>query len=319
MNKLERKYFEELFEDRSESADMLEKPSMRGIKNSVIEKYSDQAHFIYELLQNADDAGATSARFILKSDCLIFAHNGVRHFSVSDPKTEDEDSLNGKLGDINAITSIANSNKTSASIGKFGVGFKAVFQYTATPHIYDPNLSFKINRFIVPSLLETDYPGRRKEETMFVFPFDHEEQNVADAYSDISDKLKSLSFPILFLSNLKDIDFEIDETIGLYGKKIVEVIHFGETLAEKICLTQNCGDEIYDENLWLFSRVNEQRLKYSVGFFLDDDGHLKATNEPAFCFFPTKEVTGLKFVIHAPFLLTIAERAFGQVLRIMII
>ena len=130
MTKQEKLYFEALSMDRAESADMLEKPSMRGIKNSVVEKYSDQAHFIYELLQNADDAKATSARFILERGRLIFAHNGTRRFSVTNPKSEDRDSLKGTLGDVNAITSIANSNKTEASIGKFGVGFKAVFQYT---------------------------------------------------------------------------------------------------------------------------------------------------------------------------------------------
>ena len=27
-------------------------------------------------------------------------------------------------------------------------------------------------------------------------------------------------------------------------------------------------------------------------------------SSPAFCFFPTKETTGLNFIIHAPFLLT---------------
>ena len=41
MNKQEEIYFEALSKDREESAAMLEKPSMRGIKNSVVEKYSD--------------------------------------------------------------------------------------------------------------------------------------------------------------------------------------------------------------------------------------------------------------------------------------
>lgn len=55
MNKNFEQYFDKLHEDRQKSADMLERPSMRGVKDSVVEKYSDQAHFIYELLQNADD------------------------------------------------------------------------------------------------------------------------------------------------------------------------------------------------------------------------------------------------------------------------
>lgn len=304
MNEQEILYFQTLSQDRAESADMLEKPSMRGIKNSVVEKYSDQAHFIYELLQNADDAGATNARFILEPNRLIFAHNGTRHFSVSNPEDEDRDSQEGTLGDINSITSIANSNKTEASIGKFGVGFKAVFQYTSTPHIYDPEFRFRIDRFIVPTLLEEDFPERHPEETLFVFPFDHSERDEKEAYNDISGKLKDLSFPLLFMSRIKDIEFEFEDVLGLYGKDIKETRQFEDTVAEHICLTQNNGDELYDENLWLFSRTDECNRRYSVGFFMDKAGHLRPASEPAFCFFPTKEVTGLNFMIHAPFLLT---------------
>lgn len=304
MTEQEKRFFAALTADRAESADTLEKPSMRGIKNSVVEKYSDQAHFIYELLQNADDAGATSARFILEPDRLIFAHNGTRHFSVTDPAREDEDSAVGKPGDINSITSIANSNKTEASIGKFGVGFKAVFQYTSTPHIYDPNVHFRIDRFIVPTFIEEDFKGRRADETLFVFPFDHAERGQKEAYSDIAEKLRSLSYPLLFLSSLRDIDFEFEDVIGLYGKSIPETRHIGDSKAEFITLTQNSGEDIVDQHLWLFTREDEAGRKYSVGFFLDKDKKLLPKKEPAFCFFPTKENTGLNFLIHAPFLLT---------------
>lgn len=116
--------------------------------------------------------------------------------------------------------------------------------------------------------------------------------------------MKNLSFPLLFLSQLNEIEFCIGDTIGLYGKRIKKRLIYGETTVEHICLTQNAGDELYDENLWLFSRVDDCQRRYSVGFFMDTDGHLKPVNEPAFCFFPTKEVTGLNFILHAPFLLT---------------
>lgn len=308
MNRQEELYFSSLTKDRADSADTLEKPSMRGVKNSVVEKYSDQAHFIYELLQNADDAKGTEARFILEKDRLIFAHNGTRHFSISDPEREDIDTENGTLGDVNAITSIANSNKTEASIGKFGVGFKAVFQYTSTPYIYDPYFCFRIERFIVPVMLREDFAERKSDETLFVFPFDHPDRDADEAFEDISGKLRNLSFPLLFLSNLDEIVFEIrgeSETIrGRYGKKIVQSIQYSSAVAEKICLRHVVGHTLVQDNLWLFSSVDDAGRRYSVGFFLDSDGHLKPVDEPAYCFFPTKEVTGLKFIIHAPFLLT---------------
>ena len=200
MDENRKKYLEKLFKDRSDSADILAKPSMRGIQRTVVEKYSDQAHFIYELLQNADDVEATKATFDLYKDKLVFKHNGKRHFSVSDPSKEDQDLKIGKLGDINSITSIANSNKTEAKIGKFGVGFKAVFQYTESPIIYDPEFCFRIERFIVPVIIDEDYLGRKNDETVFVFPFNKREKNANDAYRDISQKLCSLIYHLLFLN-----------------------------------------------------------------------------------------------------------------------
>lgn len=304
MNKQESIYFNALSQNRTAIADMLDMPAVRGVKDSIVEKYSDQAHFIYELLQNADDAHATRARFILEPTQLIFVHNGPRHFSVSDPTTEDTDAEAGTLGDINAITGIANSNKNEASIGKFGVGFKAVYQYTSTPHIYDENCCFKIVRFIVPVRLDDDHPVRRSGETLFVFPFDSPKRSSEEAYSEIKDKLSSLSYPLLFLTHLKDIEFEYENVIGLYGQEIKRKYTFGDIEAENICLTQNNENNLYDENLFLFSRCDEYKRKYSVGFFFDDDGHLRPKIETAFCFFPTKEHTGLNFIIHAPFLLT---------------
>lgn len=298
-----RTLFEALTENRSALADLLDKPALQGVKKSVVEKYSDQAHFIYELLQNANDAGATSARFILEEERLIFAHDGTRHFSVSDPETEEKDSKCGTLGDINAITSIGNSNKTKSSIGKFGVGFKAVFQYSSNPCIYDRVFHFRIERFLVPRLLECDFEGRLPNETLFVFPFDEPEK----AYSEILCKLKKLIYPVLFLNKLQKITVSYrenqNESIAEYSKSVLEKKEYANTIAQKLQLIQPSGKE----ELWLFTRENthnDYKLAYSVGFFLNEKGALRPVHLPAFCFFPTREDTGLNFIIHAPFLLT---------------
>jgi hypothetical protein len=42
----------------------------------IINQYSDRTHFIYEILQNAEDAGATHIRFRLERDRLEIYHNG---------------------------------------------------------------------------------------------------------------------------------------------------------------------------------------------------------------------------------------------------
>jgi len=308
MDEQQEKYFNALNASAKKDADALESPRLKGFKKSIVEKYSDQAHFIYELLQNADDAKATSARFELFNDRLVFAHNGTRRFSVSNPDTEENDCKCGMLGDINAIVSVGNSNKNKeATIGKFGVGFKAVFQYTATPHIYDPDVFFKIERFIVPIRLKEDYPGRQDGETLFVFPFNNIKCSPEKSQNDISEKLRSLNYPLLFLPNLKEIHFNAPNICGSYEREIIEKHDFNGTTAECIKLIQNNGTDWEKPNencLWLFSREDENMHKYSVGFFIDKEGHLIPQKHYAFCFFPTKVFTKLNFIIHAPFLLT---------------
>ena len=297
-------WFDKLAKDREDSAKTLEKPSMRGIKNSVVEKYSDQAHFIYELLQNANDAKATKSSFQLTADGLYFKHNGKILFSVSNPDTEDKDKENNTLGHINSITAIANSNKTESSIGKFGVGFKAVFQYTETPHIYDPNFQFRIDRFIVPVKLDNDLADRQEDETVFYFPFNKAEMSAEKAHSDILEKLKKLVFPTLFLSNLQEVKWKADSEIGEYTKKNIKQKQADDITYEKVELYQQIGLNQTKEKLYLFNRCTEENHSYSIGFFLDEKKQLTSKQFSAFCFFPTKETTNLNFIFHAPFLLT---------------
>lgn len=301
MTPRDEKFFAALVEDREENSKILEKASMRGIKRAVVEKYSEQAHFIYELLQNAADAGATRAEFILYGDRLIFKHNGTRKFSISDPANEDADKKRGALGDINAITSIANTNKTSATIGKFGVGFKAVFKYTSTPAIFDPHVAFQIKNFIVPVRLNHDHPARASDETLFEFPLDNSDCPPEKAFIEISEKLPALDCPILFLPNLQEVKFSFGEACGTY-KKNKSARKFGKTEAELITLKNSCGG-VTEQKIWLFSRADDAGRKYSVGYFLDEKNHLTPVKKYAFCFFATKHVTNLNFVIHAPFLL----------------
>ena len=101
----------------------------------IIGEYSDRTHFIYELLQNAEDAGATFVRFHLKKDKLLIVHNG-RPFN--------EDDLRGVCG-------IADGTKEDGTrIGHFGIGFKSVYAYTDTPFIVSGDYSFHIDQYIFP-------------------------------------------------------------------------------------------------------------------------------------------------------------------------
>jgi len=293
--------FNLLKKDREENAKVLEKPCMGGVKRSVIEKYSEHAHFIYELLQNADDTRARNVRFILDNNGLFFAHNGDIHFSISNPHTEETDKKAGTLGHINSITSIGNTTKRESQIGKFGVGFKAVFEYTNTPHVYDPPYLFKTERFIIPVLLENDHPNRMDGETLFYFPFDRENKNDT-AYKEINEKLKKLDNPLLFLRHLGKIEWRnAAGESGFYSRK-------NESKITSL-LTKATGNEFEHKFLIFEKNVKDQyRFEHTINiaYKYDLEGEKISSDHkfPAYCFFRTRESTELKFIVHAPFLLT---------------
>jgi hypothetical protein len=84
--------------------------------------YSERTHFIFELIQNAEDAGATELAFELFDDRLEVRHDG-RPFTEADVRGVCGVGQSGKSGDL-------------TQIGKFGIGFKSVYAYTKTPRIY---------------------------------------------------------------------------------------------------------------------------------------------------------------------------------------
>lgn len=240
--------FEILHNSRMEDFKTFNKRSYRGVWSSIIDKYPESAHFVYELLQNADDAEATEVHIILRHDQMLFKHNGKKHFNIT---LEDEE----PVGDINSITGIGDSSKinTQNKIGKFGVGFKAVFQYTDMPEIYDDIFKFKIENYIVPTLLPYDHPERQEGETLFVFPFKNGEQS----YQDILKRLENLQNPILFLHNIHRIVWRIDRIENGIGK---------ETEYSKEII----DSEDYDDNITMEHYVLHEPSKTSNVFLFSE-------------------------------------------------
>lgn len=311
MNQQEKIWFDKLHAEQENSAKEFMKPRHRGFWTSVIEKYSDPAHFIYELLQNADDANATTVHIRLEQDGLLFKHNGTTHFTISSYDTEEEDRKAKRLGHVNSITAVGFSTKDDRgkdnTIGKFGVGFKAVFQYTDTPEIYDDNICFRIVNYIVPEEIREDHPWRQPGETLFYLPFNKEKPSPAQSYNSIESRLRSLNSPILFLHNLKEIRWTSDGSgaNGVYRKEEIESLKKRDIVCERFRVHNFQSDR--PDDLWLFTRnvyLEGNSHPISVGFYIDDDKKVDTGRKPKiFCFFPTSETFGLCFVMHAPFAL----------------
>lgn len=295
----QRKLFDILVEDKLDDWRTYSKRTNIGIWKSVIEKYPETAHFIYELIQNADDALASEVTIFLFKDKLVFKHNGKRQFSITDAREQI-----GVIGDINSITSVACSTKKDEehTIGKFGVGFKSVFQYTDVPSIYDDTFWFKIENYMVPILLDSDHKLRQPGETLFEIPF----KNPEKAYSEILDRLQNLNMPTLFLPHVKIITWKVDSSdeVHEYSKKELQS---NERYGIKYELCR-IHDYKQSQLLYLFHRdctTSEGAYNIGVGYFLNSDGSLDVqTKRKIYCFFPTSETFDSCFVSHAPFLLT---------------
>jgi hypothetical protein len=189
-------FLDDLIEKRRKLIDALD--ANKGEVNLDIfeDFYPDRAHFVYELLQNAEDAGATQVTFTLKQDCLVCEHDGLRAFTEAD---------------VTAITGIHNSTKDKIldRIGKFGVGFKSVFVYTQSPIVRSGEFSFRIVEMILPEPIAPDPSiGNR---TRFEFPFDNHKKPPNEAFAEIAAGLNDLDeTTLLFLSSLQAVRWKID-------------------------------------------------------------------------------------------------------------
>ena len=202
-------------QDREDLARVLKKHA--GIRRIVEDLYPDTAHFIYELLQNAEDTGASEAAFALTADSLVFEHNG---------RTFDE-------ADLRAITDIGEGTKAEddEQIGRFGIGFKAVFAYTETPRIWSPSYAFEISEMVLPSEIPPN--PSLGDRTRFEFPFNSGKKPQFQAFSEVQDGLEEISDnTLLFLSNIEEIQWRIDG--GREGRllRILHSVHHIEILRE---------------------------------------------------------------------------------------
>ena len=262
--------------------------------------YPDQAHFVFELLQNAEDAGATEAKFTLQRDGCRFEHNGTREFTEAD---------------VRSITGIHNSTKDKApdQIGKFGVGFKSVFVYTISPIIQSGEFAFRILRLVLPEPIEQNSNACGK--TSFWLPFNNPKKTPEAAYAEVEAGLRELAeTTLLFLTYLEAIYWEIGQ--GISG----DVLRIKHSDCHFEVIKKSGGQTTASSHFLKFDRLVEglEKQRVAVAFpldFLPGVQQFDADKELArqlrvipaspgmvAVFFPAeKETSGLRFHLHAPF------------------
>lgn len=283
-------FIEKLAAENKPMADALENKRFSGMKGLLADFYPDNAHFIYELLQNAEDTHATKISFELQKDRLIYQHNGKRTFTERD---------------IESITSIGYSSKADDinSIGKFGVGFKAVFSYTNSPQIYSGDYSFEINNLVVPKCVD-DF-SRISTDTIFIFPFDNPKKPKIQAFKEIQAGLEKLhENTLLFLKNIAEISVVTKKQCYAIKRNEIDDIQVEIHNSQKNSLSR-----------WLrFKKPlpDFPNLYVSVAYAIGENEKQKNEIIPikgeVSIFFPAEgETSNLRFHIHAPFLSTVAR------------
>ena len=292
-------FLQQVHEKRKKLADVLLDDEYLGIRAIVEELYPDKAHFIYELLQNAEDANATEASFELHEDRLVFRHNG-RAFSEDD---------------VWGITNIGKGSKRDEDdkIGRFGVGFKSVFAYSETPLVLSPTFSFKISGLVLPE--EAKAPPELNGQTQFEFPFNNPKKEPGSSYDEIRAGLDELAeTTLLFLTNLDSISWCIGEAESGVVLKIQHSDHHLEVLKQvNGKTTESCHFLKFSAPVRGLEKQN-----IAIAFELDflPDIERFESNRPiakqlritsaspgrVAVFFPAeKETSGLRFHLHAPF------------------
>ena len=302
MNLEERKQFEELMYDKAE-IHRLHKKRNFNLHSILAELYSRPSHFIYELLQNAEDAGAKKVQFVLTEEGLDTYHDG-REFNYKD---------------IDGITSVGNTEKADdlTKIGRFGIGFKSVFAITSTPHIFSGYYNIKIeNLFVpvpIPSEPEMNYE-KRGLRTLIRLPFDHKIMPREEAFQIVSEKLGNLEpRTLLFLKNINKVEWKILAAESSEGSctrsSKNNITHSNSSLRVKRVRLTSQREVVRYLVLERPIKIQGEPLSVEVAFRLDKgkgdkEAIVPEKNSKLVVFFPTERETFLDFVVQGPYITT---------------
>ena len=280
--------------------------------------YSDSNHFVYELLQNAEDARATRVVIEYHGDKLVFYHDG---------KPFDE-------GDVKGVSSMLMGTKDkndASTIGKFGMGFKSVFKYTSLPEVYSDEEAFRIENYLLPVEMPGawDYQTEKQKLsyevteggrftpfvssehlTKFVIPFAKKKDDgslVSVPGNEVLTKLEGLTGEILlFLTHIKHL-YWVDRKTGKFAKIMLSEAENDDRLITcRIEGSAYAGKEDISRYLKykkVFNHPEMNNAEVSVAYKVNNRAN--NINEMAhtdiWVYFPTRDNTDLPFLVHGSF------------------
>ncbi|WP_283442172.1 sacsin N-terminal ATP-binding-like domain-containing protein [Noviherbaspirillum suwonense] len=263
--------------------------------------YDDRTHFIFELLQNAEDAlgkrgdwhGSRKVAFNLSPARLTLSHFG---------KPFDE-------ADVRSVCDIAESTKNESSIGRFGLGFKSVYTITDLPEIHSGDEDFAIENYVFPKRLERS--ARAAGETQIILPLKPEDNTAA---RDITAGFRHLGpSALLFLRHIDEINWSVEGgASGFYLRNTPESL--GPNVQRITVIGKEDDRPEVDQNWLVFHRdvfsAEQQKVgRVEIAFSLvvaakDVPGRWSVqplAKSPLVVFFPTVVESHLGFLVQGPY------------------
>ncbi|PKN59262.1 MAG: hypothetical protein CVU56_01940, partial [Deltaproteobacteria bacterium HGW-Deltaproteobacteria-14] len=260
--------------------------------------YTDPGHFLVELLQNAEDAGATTFRVTIAEDGVTAWHDGAPF----------------DARDVVGVLSIGQTTKSADQIGFFGVGFKSVYEICERPQVYSDLFRFEIADIAIPRPLDSRPPSDDPDGgTLLVLPF---RQPRDPAHTPANLVARALAVPpetLLTLQNLRRLDVRGGDVARRVARQddaerhVVSLVvsagaDGGDAPADTRRYAVAAGHFAYDGPRRELSRAMTTRSLVAIA--LDGAGApvpLPADAPTIFSHLPTGERSGLRFVVHGHF------------------
>jgi hypothetical protein len=282
-------YFESIREAAARRWDQLERdPDLAGPWHQLFKQVQSPRHVLSELLQNADDAGATKTSVRLDSGQFVFSHDG-------------EDFAEEHLA---SLCRFGYSNKRALhTIGFRGIGFKSTFSLGDTVELSTPTLSlaFHRKRFTEPKWVPCISSGGEFTQIRVALGDAHREQAIRE---NLEDWLKS-PVSLLFFRNIRRVaigDREVSwRSLGPGPVVGSEWMALDGDPGDRFLIARSEEDEFPAEAL---KEIREERLvgdqeadfpPCRVEIVLGAKGQF-------FVVLPTGVTTRLPFAVNAPFI-----------------
>lgn len=329
-----RKIIEELFQKRSDFKDSDQAETMSNLLDTVSSDiYSESQRFVFELIQNADDAAKNAnneVHFEFHTGCLIVSHNGV-------PFSEE---------DIKALTSAGSSTKKAdtTKTGYKGIGFKSVFGKSERVTIFSDGFQFRFDKTkfktvlpwqIIPIWTElNELPGEIQKSVSnrdYAVSTIIEINNTDSLQKDLSELLSNGQI-LLFLRNVSKISVSKNgsQVYSIEKKIIATEAHFNEAAlfrdSKKISswITKTFGDIPLTEKTRIALKQDEKtpkklrdaqftELSFAAKVENDKIRALKESESLIFTYLPTK-VNDFKFpfLVNGSFLTNAAREGIHE-------